>query len=234
MDTLKSYFSKILPNHSHHNRKGSGRWKGGHQKDRHGGVRGFGEAPMRSASTSQVDLNSGLQDDSRYLPQEPIASFSSFDKGPKPKTVSEATPNSHYQPGSRTLGRECTRTPPPSKPPRKDQVFSVEIFPRVGAELGLDIESVPISYRDRSDSSDRTRENGWGSMNNVSSNAASPVPQTPGSRFGTLPPNPGCVIRVVGVQEGGEARRDGRVKVNDEVIEINGKSLLRESKESVR
>ncbi|XP_076465979.1 uncharacterized protein LOC143297465 isoform X2 [Babylonia areolata] len=250
MDTLKSYFSKILPNHhgTTHTRKGSGRWKGGggRQKDRRGAgssgggggmTRAFGEGPLRSASTSQMDLNSGGVDDSRYLPPQPIASFSSFDKGPKPKSFSDASVAPHLHLGSRTLGRECTRTPPPSKPPRKDQVFSVEILPRGGCDLGIEVDAVPITTRDRSGSCDRSRENGWGSLSNVSSSASpSPSPSQGhgGSRFGTLPPNPGTVIRVVGVSDGGEARRDGRVKVNDELIEINGKSLLRESKESVR
>jgi C-terminal processing protease CtpA/Prc len=41
-------------------------------------------------------------------------------------------------------------------------------------------------------------------------------------------------MKVVGLKDGGLARKDGRIKLNDEVIGVNGKSLLRETKESVR
>ena len=246
MDTLRSYFSRILPNN--HTRKGSGRWKRGRSNDRTRGLRGFADGPLRSASTSQMDLDSGSADDSYYMPYssasaaaaaaEPLTSFSSFDKGPKPKSVSDLASGNHhhhqYGFGGGTLGRECARTPPPSKPPRKDQVFSVELITGGVKDLGIEVDAVAISSRDRSGSCDGVADHCWGSRTSVSSPSASPAVTSPVSGFGSLPPTPGCVMRVVGVKDGSVARLDGRVKVNDELIDVNGKSLLRESKESVR
>lgn len=229
MDTLKSYFSRILPNN--HTRKGSGRWKRGRSNDRRG-LRGFADGPLRSASTSQMDLNSSGADDSFYMPPaETLASFSSFDKGPKPKSVSDLATSNHHGFGVGTVGGDQgTRTPPPSKPPRKDQVFSVELVTGGGKKLGIEIDAVAISSRDRSGSCDGAAPaHSWGSRSNVSSPSL-----THAFGVGSLPPTPGCVMRVVGVKEGGVARMDGRVKVNDELIDVNGKSLLRESQESAR
>lgn len=264
MDTLRSYFSRILPNN--HARKGSGRWRRGRSNDRRG-MRGFADGPLRSASTSQMDgLDSSGADDRYYTPppkeplssfssfdKEPLSSFSSFDKGPKPESVSDSAttsrrgqhPNHQLQGlGAVTLGRESSRTPPPSKPPRKDQVFTVALVTSgAGSELGLEVDAVATAstHRDRSGSCDAggaTADPSWGSRSSVCSpptSSSSSLAHAPSPGLGALlPPTPGCVMRVVGVTEGGVVRRDGRVKVNDELIDVNGKSLLRESKESVR
>lgn len=214
MDTLKSYFSRIVANK--HTRKGSGRWKGG----RKGGL-GISDGPLRSASTSQMDLRA----DDCYLSHEPLASFTSFDKGPKPRSVADFNVRDSLPLASTgTFNRDFARTPPPSKPPRKDQIFTVELLTGDNNDLGIEIDAVPIARRGRR-GSDGEAENGWSSKGNYVS--SSPC------GYGS-PLVHGCAMRVVLVKQGSVAHKDGRTKVNDEVIDINGKSMVRETKEAAR
>nr|KAG5703095.1 hypothetical protein BaRGS_012157 [Batillaria attramentaria] len=189
---------------------------------------------MRSASTSHMDLDTSSADDTYFLAQEPLASFTSFDKKPsgskgsKPKSITDFVASVDGL-TTGTLGRDCTRTPPPTKPPRKDQIFSVELLTNGTNDLGIEIDAVPISVTRERSGSEGGAGNCWGSRSNL----VSPQSGSQGLGFGS-PVLSGCAMRVVVVRGQSVAHKDGRIKVNDEVIDLNGKSLLRETKESVR
>ncbi|KAL8601177.1 hypothetical protein ACOMHN_002984 [Nucella lapillus] len=188
---------------------------------------------MRSASTSHMDqdYNGHLQTwaSPRLLPSSSAKELSSH----------------HTQDGSRqtpprggpgTPDWECTRTPPPSKPPRKDRVFCVELTMKVGEEdVGLEVEVVPLGTgsggRHAAGEVPRDLQASGGRRSGVPLPSSSPTLQQ-GS--GLPPSTPLCAVRVVVVREGGAAEREGRVRVKDEVVEVNGKTLLRESEDTAR
>lgn len=191
---------------------------------------------MRSASTSHMDLDTSSADDPYFLPQEQLASFTSFDKGPgggpkvpKPRAISDFVASVDGL-TTGTLGRDCTRTPPPTKPPRKDQIFTVDLLTNGATDLGIDIDAVPLTLtRERSGSEGGGAGTSWGSRSNL----VSPQAGSQGTGFGS-PVLAGCAMRVVSVRGQSVAHKDGRIKVNDELIDVNGKSMLRETKESAR
>ncbi|XP_067666650.1 inaD-like protein [Haliotis asinina] len=168
----------------------------GSLKNRRGGKSqydfGKGTLPARAASTSQVET-----DDEMDLPRDRrIATFM-----------------------SESRNKELSKSPPPTKPPRKDQIFCVEFYQPRGKELGIVIDSVPIVFARPRTASDSGNESYRSSNGVMAPNASS----TQTSAF-----------RVVLIKAGSLAYADGRIKINDEIIDINGRSLLKETLESVR
>lgn len=101
---------------------------------------------------------------------------------------------------------------PPTKPPRRDQVFSVTLqnfLPRdLGIILGLTQEK--LDYRART----RLR----------SENAV---------EIGS-PSDKNSIIRIIFIKEGSVASEDGQIRVDDEVISVNGWNMIRENTGSAR
>lgn len=97
---------------------------------------------------------------------------------------------------------------PPAKPPRKDQVFTVQVnnpHPPQCEDIGIVVDSVVMTpHHHRRSGSD-------------------------GQAFSQHP-----VLKVIGIVEGSLTHRDGRVKIGDEIVDINGQSMLREGPERAR
>jgi hypothetical protein len=101
---------------------------------------------------------------------------------------------------------------PPAKPPRRDQVFAVtfqNFLPRdLGIILGLTQEK--LDYRARTRLRSETSVE-FGSPNDKNS-----------------------IIRIIFIKEGSVAGEDGQVRVDDEVISVNGWNMIRENTGSAR
>ncbi|ESO94570.1 hypothetical protein LOTGIDRAFT_161271 [Lottia gigantea] len=143
--------------------------------------------PFRTASTSQIE-----------------------DFGDKNKRQNAATLAGYHR------DNNMSRSTPPSKPPRKDQIFSVEFGDLQGIDFGITIDSSPLAPRPR-----KFSDSGTDSFSSESN--------------GTPPPSGlSTSIKVTSIRTPSIAQFDGRIKVNDEIIDINGRSMLRENTVSAR
>lgn len=230
MEAIKSYFSKIIPQ-AHVGRKGSGKWRRGRSRERErpGGI------PHRSASTSQVDL------DSRDLDSASTDSAGTF--SPVSDTYRlhhrASEPHCSAQKGQTLLQyrRDAARTPPPSKPPRKDLVFSVQLDTEGLNDIGVEIDCLPTS----AGSSPKHRPSEGDADFASSQNAGAEVDQnwagtaSVKSDWSTKSSNGhGLTFKVVALTQGSRCNLDGRVKVDDEIVDINGDPLNKETRESAR
>ena len=315
MDTLKSYFHRMIP-HTANMRKGSGKWRRGRTRDRDRGL-----LPHRSASTSHVDLtprdsdmdSNSLNSNHTFTPaldslprhlqlhrvSEPPTTLSKSStlskKKSRPQTpvdfppplqgqdaISYGTDTSSIGSGSHGYhGHDLVdqyhqsrhdgmRTPPPSKPPRKDLVFSIQLDTEGLNDIGIDIDCFraapsPSASSYSSRSSTRRKPvpviqliNGGaeaeGSDSQSQSSCSTPKSmrgqgqgQTGGDDVSVKDKPPsvssfpsggqggaGLTCKVVSLTKGSRCNLDGRVKVNDEIVDINGESLHKESRESAK
>ena len=200
MDALKSYFNRIFPQNI--GRRGSVKTR--HGRKSHPGFSRSGDTlPVRAASASQVDD----RDEIDYARAKRVGVFNL----------------------EQTCSREIvSKSPPPTKPPRKDYVFSIQFSTIRGKNLGIVFDCVPAGYlrqRAASDSSD-----GY-----VNGSIATPPP-SPGltSMTTTVAGSMHMAFRIVYIKEGSQAFYDGRLKIGDEMININGIPLMTENLLSAR
>ncbi|BFZ01484.1 hypothetical protein BsWGS_04523 [Bradybaena similaris] len=220
MDAIKSYFSKIM-SQSHVMRKGSGKWKRDRSKD----CGRFGRIPHRSASTSHVDLDSHDPD----MDAISMGSLRMF----TPTLDTFRSPQRGNDRGGSVVShqsrRDMTRTPPPSKPPRRDLVFSVQLDTEGLNDIGVEIDSLPTQAN--ASPSPKLKSSEVDSLKKEDDDA--PVAQQDSST-GNHPRGHGLTFKVVALTQGSRCNLDGRVKVNDEIVDINGESLHKETRESAR
>lgn len=106
---------------------------------------------------------------------------------------------------------------PPLKPPRKDQIFSVTFNTFQDKEFGLVLDTVTASIQTQSDEF-RGKLNSESAIEHLQSRTEDFV----------------CVTKVISIKEGSLVHTDDRIKVNDEILEINGWSLKKETTHSAR
>ncbi|KAK6180361.1 hypothetical protein SNE40_012531 [Patella caerulea] len=171
----------------------------------------FPASPTRKGScklnrTRKSDVGLGSTD---TLPHRTASTSQIEDYDGKLKRHMTATIGGHYRQGQ-------SKSTPPSKPPRKDQVFTVEFRNIQGLDVGIVIDTTPLPSRTRNLS-----DSGTDSFS--SSSNGTPPP----SAFSTS-------IKVTSIRPRSLAQFDGRIKINDEIIDINGRSMLRENVGSAR
>ncbi|XP_041365047.1 tyrosine-protein phosphatase non-receptor type 13-like isoform X2 [Gigantopelta aegis] len=202
MDALKSYFNRIFPQNI--GRRGS--LKTRHVRKSHPGFsRGVDTVPARAASASHVDD----RDEIDYARAKRVGVFN------------------FKRTGSREI---VSKSPPPTKPPRKDHVFSVQFSTIRGKNLGIVFDCVPVGSQRRraaSDSSD-------GYINgSIASPPSSPLPVSATTTTAAAA-SVFLTFKIVSIKEGSLSFYDGRLKIGDELIDINGIPLLKESLLSAR
>ena len=255
-------------------RKGSGKWRRGRTRER---GRYVGGLPHRSASTSHVDFDSqdpdmdaiSMGSSRTFSPALETFRFQHRASEPYCPTAVTAVNSGHYllqhqplfhhQPHHRhnqlqQMNPEGLRTPPPSKPPRRDLVFSVQLDTEGLNDIGVEIDCVPTSAnsspKDRRASLDggssgspssqsharRQGEGATSERHGSCSSSSSPSEQrNRGSTSGAAASNDsGLTFMVVSLTQGSRCNLDGRVKVHDEIVDINGSALCKETRESAR
>ena len=195
----------------------------------------------------------------------PPAEFASgrFYNAPTASSPSSAGSQQHYH----SLHRhrpEAIRTPPPSKPPRKDLVFSVQLDTEGLTDIGIEIDCVPaltssststpsISSKGSLQSKMSSGQGGADGREWECSDSQSACSTPRSARtYASVDSEPvvrdkppsvsslgshggqGLTCKVVSLNQASRCNLDGRVKVNDEIVDINGESVHRESRESVR
>ncbi|XP_005093651.2 uncharacterized protein LOC101855086 [Aplysia californica] len=300
MDTIKSYFQKMMPQ-SHTMRKGSGKWKRGRSRERE---RTVGMMPHRSASTSHVDFaphdsdmdaismssgrtfspcldTFGPRNLQFHRASEPHCAVTSGRSGGLTRSgVGDFTlGRSHMQPlgapnaPGPSAGHhyhnqlqlqqlqqqhraEVTRTPPPSKPPRKDLVFSVQLDTEGLSDIGVEIDCVPTPSTSTpptpAKGSPKCKVSGLEQEGReVESSDSQSACSTPRSvrthasqeengagrdrpSSGSSCGGHGLTCKVVSLTQGSRCHLDGRVKVNDEIVDINGEALHKETREAAK
>lgn len=229
MEAIKSYFSKIIPQGSI-SRKGSGKIKRGQIRE---SGRPVG-MPHRSASTSHVDLDSRNPD----LDAVTMGSFSpSHEMFRFHQRASEPHCSPRKGPDLQESRRDVTRSPPPNKPPRKDLIFSVQLDTEGLNDIGVEIDCVPSSgscspnpvptdnyfrYESTKEYDSDPKET---CLSFGNTDLQSDWPAASGQ---------GLTFKVVALTQGSRCNLDGRVKINDEIVDINGNALHKETRESVR
>lgn len=198
MDTLKSYFNKmkILPGHSHKS------WKFG----RKGSCGKNGTKGKYSRSKSQND-----------------ASFENCDGVTNGSVAMDIEAKENIRQKSASLAqsepghRESTKSPP-VKPPRKDQIFTVEYFysiekkDRFGLTIGVSTANTCVN------------DNVNPLSHNVDLNTSIDE-----MSYQTISP-----IKVLHIEKGSIVHEDGRLQEHDEIMEINGQSVQGETTPSIR
>ena len=190
MDTLRSYFTKMkLLN------QGNRTWKFSRKGSLGKGVGSKNKKYCRSKSQNDAAFEAamGMDSDSREKTNGAVSQPASFRDG----------------------GQESFRSPP-TKPPRRDQVFVVEF-----KKLKSQILGIVLDVASQTCSTDNSTDKLSGDTGVYESN------DDMGSR--TIAP-----VRVIKIQENSVAYKDGRIRVNDEVIDINGIPLIGETCNSVR
>ncbi|GFN83465.1 hypothetical protein PoB_000997100 [Plakobranchus ocellatus] len=272
MDTLKSYFTRMLPQ-GQAMRKGSGKWRRGRTRER---GRYVGGIPHRSASTSHVDFDSqdpdmdaiSMGSTRTFSPALETFRFQHRASEPYCPTAVTAVNSGHYllqhqalfhhhpqhrQNQLQQLNQEGLRTPPPSKPPRRDLIFSIQLDTEGLNDIGVEIDCVPSSANSSpgelrassegassgspsSPTHTRGRGEGEGSERQGScSSSSSPSEQRSRSSVsGAASNDSGLTFKVVSLPQGSRCNLDGRVKVDDEIVDINGTPLCKETRESAR
>lgn len=234
MDAIKSYFSRIIPQ-SHVMRKGSGKWKRDRDRER----ARFSGLPHRSASTSHVDLDSQDPDmDAIFMGSTRMFSPTLETFRSQPRVSDPHFPIREIQ-AVPQYRRDTARTPPPSKPPRKDLVFSVQLDTEGLNDIGVEIDCLPSSsntshkHKLPQDNSGLSKTR---SAEEDESRGCSPhaTPGHNGCSRGNAARGQGLTFKVVALTQGSRCNLDGRVKVNDEIVDINGDSLQKETRESAR
>lgn len=112
-------------------------------------------------------------------------------------------------------GQESIRSPP-TKPPRKDQVFVVDFRKFKGLNFGVVLDVLPNTCPFNNSVDRVLGDTGVHDSNeDITSKTIAPVV-------------------VIKIQKGSLADKDGRIKVNDEIVDINGIPLIGETCNSVR
>lgn len=297
MDTIKSYINRIIPNNTL-SRKGSDKLRRARSRERSkpGGI------PQRSASTSHVNFDPCESDgDSTSIGSvrtfsPNMVTFRHHHHRASEPHCSTAT-NSPINGSNNVLRHphhhhhhhhlfhystiqnqpEVIRTPPPSKPPRKDLIFSVQLDTEGIRDIGIEIDCVAmsptlsnLSYNSGTNSDyspptpsigDRRRspqtmpsqtagitgmelklKSDGGRSLTPSESQMNRTTKTD-DRYGLLqeidahtPPQtpPAMTFRIMSLASGSGCHLDGRIKVNDEIVDINGDSVHKETLESVR
>uniref|UniRef100_A0A0L8HGM5 PDZ domain-containing protein n=1 Tax=Octopus bimaculoides TaxID=37653 RepID=A0A0L8HGM5_OCTBM len=145
-------------------------------------------------------------------------------------------------------GSHCSdahRTTPPTKPPRKDQIFRVDLLCHPGEDIGLSLDTVPADTIDswkstlkpvRSSSPGGASNSGTcavssaGNYDNFSINATGSTREGIKQFLG----QGSTFVKVIDVRDGSIVFKNGKIKVNDEVIDINGKSVIKETANGAR
>ena len=194
MEALKSYFSKFRKHRSV------------------SGDRGISPNRRKRNKFRKRSFNDSVSDDEEKNGNIPCPDVDTCSQ----KSVT-AVRNIYEKPLLRDTLSNCSargtvpkeKSPPPAKPPRKDQVFSVTFQNFLPRDLGI-ILGVTHDYRTRC----RLRSDG--SVENSS------------------PCDKNSVIRIIFIKEGSVAGESGRVRVDDEVISVNGWTMVRENTSSAR
>lgn len=197
MDTLKSYFNKmkILPGHSHRS------WKFG----RKGSCGKNGTKGKYSRSKSQNDASFEYDDGTNGV--------RCVDPDAKENVLVKSASVAHDD-----YSTEPVKSPP-MKPPRKDQIFTLEYLFSIEEQdnFGLVI--------------------GTTNVNSCHSDSiVSPLSQTidlnssmDEMSYQTISP-----IKVLDIQRGSIVEEDGRLQVHDEIMEVNHQSVHVDTPSSIR
>lgn len=194
MDTLKSYFSKILQTSAQRT----------------------GHSPTRSDHKHSPRVRRP-DSDSQTLPIRSHGGHHSCTNGTLPKPDGKVA---NLAASFELKQTQQIKSPAPSKPPRKDQIFSVE-FLNVKSDqaLGIELDYAPSSFLDNALSNGHTHHRDHHSN-------SKPYISSPVQNF-----NP---LKIVSIRDGSVARAEGRLKVGDEIIDINGRSLVKISRSEAR
>ena len=188
MDTLRSYFTKMKILNP-----GTKSWK----------LTRKGSLGKGGGSKNKRYCRSRSQNDAAYE----AAMDTDF--------ASHENTNGAVSHSEKSIGHEPLKSPP-TKPPRRDQVFVVE-FKKLkcqtfGVVLDISSRTCPVD-----NAIDRlSGDTGVYDSNDDMTNR-------------TIAP-----VRIIKIQEGSVADKDGRIRTNDEVIDINGIPLIGETCNSVR
>ncbi|GAB1605180.1 tyrosine-protein phosphatase non-receptor type 13-like isoform X1 [Argonauta hians] len=226
---LKSFFTKLLSSnhgstgHIKTNRKSSKRGSGG-----------AGCATLPCHNISSPKYSNGT------LPKA--------DQSPRGTRHGTCTLPSSYSLSNDPTGGGCgdpRRNTPPTKPPRKDQIFRVDLLCHPGEDLGLSLDTVPADSTEswkstlmpvRSSSPGACSNSGTVGVPSTGNYDNFSVSATGSTREGIKQflGQGTTFVKVIDVRDGSIAFNDGRIKVNDEVIDVNGKSVIKETANGAR
>lgn len=107
------------------------------------------------------------------------------------------------------------KSPPPIKPPRRDKIFIIDLNVKGGGELGLSIDAVDLfSVENYFYGESPTRKRIYSDRGIDSMNGYADIVE---------------VLRIVNIKNGGIVEKDGRIHIYDEILEVNGQSLQKET-----
>lgn len=107
------------------------------------------------------------------------------------------------------------RSPPPVKPPRRDKILVVDLNVKDDADLGLSIDAVDLfSVENYFYGESPTRKRIYSDRGIDSMNGYADIVE---------------VLRIVNIKEGSVVHKDGRIHVYDEILEVNGQSVQKET-----
>ncbi|XP_052102730.1 multiple PDZ domain protein-like isoform X3 [Mytilus californianus] len=107
------------------------------------------------------------------------------------------------------------KSPPPIKPPRRDKILVIDLDVKKGGELGISIDAVDLfSVENYFYGESPTRKRIYSDRGIDSMNGYADIVE---------------VLRIVNIKEGGIVHKDGRIHVYDEILELNGQSLQKET-----
>ncbi|XP_029646392.1 tyrosine-protein phosphatase non-receptor type 13 isoform X2 [Octopus sinensis] len=232
---LKSFFTKLLSS----NHGSTGHCKTNRKSSKRGPGPGCATLPCHNISSPKYSNGT--------LPKA--------DQSPGGQRHGTCTLPSSYSLGNdptggcgRGGGTHCSdahRTTPPTKPPRKDQIFRVDLLCHPGEDIGLSLDTVPADTIDswkstlkpvRSSSPGGASNSGTcavssaGNYDNFSVNATGSTREGIKQFLG----QGSTIVKVIDVRDGSIAFKNGKIKVNDEVIDINGKSVIKETANGAR
>lgn len=197
MEALKSYFSKFRKHRSVSGDRGISPNRRKRNK--------FRKRSLNDSHSDDDDKSGSitvpLRDNYPFSHKSNVSAVRSiYEKPPLKDTLSNSSKqeNPHRE-----------KSPPPAKPPRKDQVFTVTFQNFLPRELGI-VLGVTQDYRVRC----RLRSEG--------SAESTPICDK------------NSVIRVIFIKDGSAAGASGQVRVDDEVISVNGWNMARENTSSAR
>lgn len=257
---LKSFFSKLLSSTNNHggtsghgHGHGHGHCKtssgsGSRKSSKKGGTGGAGCATLPCHNISSPKYSNGT------LPKSDQCTPTKMSTLPLNSSVADS--------GGCCCINDSNRNTPPTKPPRRDQVFRIELVCSPGEDIGITLDTVPANcYATEPGSGYDTwkcrhlKPGGASSSSSPGRRAtASPSSTLKGggiSTYDTYSVNTDTggstregirqflgqgttFVKIVEVQEGGICFKDGRLKLNDEVIDINGKSVVKETANGAR
>lgn len=107
------------------------------------------------------------------------------------------------------------RSPPPVKPPRRDKIIVVDLKVEKNVDLGLSIDAVDLfSVENYFYGQSPTRKRIYSDKGIDSMNGYADIVE---------------VLRIVNIKEGSVVQKDGRIHVYDEILEVNGQSVQKET-----